>query len=188
MSLSVSLTKKASPFSPSFMCRLTGSPLISMSTCVKKLLSVCNSVHEKISLQNMSFASVTYNNVLYISNANAMQGLLNGFQTFWQPPPQIWPLQSLLCCMTLLPISLIQPKHDVQVTSPLFPSTSEHPSCQSGHERVNTVGSCQADAPQWHLYSQTGWLGSGLGIAPSPAQRPDRLAVPRNSWSDSEEK
>ena len=29
---SVSVTKKASPLSPSFICRLTGSPLISMST------------------------------------------------------------------------------------------------------------------------------------------------------------
>ena len=32
-SLSSSWTKKASPLSPSFMCRSTGSPLISMSTC-----------------------------------------------------------------------------------------------------------------------------------------------------------
>lgn len=36
--LSVSLTKKASPFSPSFMCRLTGSPLISMSTCMTQFI------------------------------------------------------------------------------------------------------------------------------------------------------
>lgn len=32
-SFSVSCTKKASPLSPSFICRSTGSPLISMSTC-----------------------------------------------------------------------------------------------------------------------------------------------------------
>jgi len=34
---SVSSTKKASPFSPSFMCKLAGSPLISMSTCRRQL-------------------------------------------------------------------------------------------------------------------------------------------------------
>lgn len=51
---SISFTKKASPFSPSFMCKLTGSPLISMSTCEEVKVIVKERIIKSIKSHNLN--------------------------------------------------------------------------------------------------------------------------------------